>query len=268
MGGRTLSPRGSRFCEVSHTDVNWLKPTRHPVVTRYAGPDALLLIEWSAPWRLTLLFLISGAALGFMSVRRSPGAVLRQRTAYLLPPLFVAVIVVIPPQAYLRAVELFGYSHGYLAFWREFLAFDHRLCAGADCSVLPDLQHMWFVAYLWIYTVILAAILAVVPRVLPWLRARIAPVLTGWRDPEAARAIEAVAREQGAPVIQMSPDALGARAVGLRGAHQRQNAAVALGVLQALDAGGVTVGPAAIDAALATTDWAGRPGSPTPLRRT
>lgn len=55
----------------------------------------------------------------------------------LLPPLFVAVIVVIPPQAYLRAVELFGYSHGYLAFWREFLAFDHRLCAGADCSVLP-----------------------------------------------------------------------------------------------------------------------------------
>ena len=80
---------------------------------------------------------------------------LRQRTAYLLPPLFVAVIVVIPPQAYLRAVELFGYSHGYLAFWREFLAFDHRLCAGADCSVLPDLQHMWFVAYLWIYTLIL-----------------------------------------------------------------------------------------------------------------
>ena len=144
-------------------------------------PATLLLIEWSAPWRLMLLFLISGAALGFMSVGRTPGAVLRQRTGYLLPPLFVAVIVVIPPQAYLRAVELFGYSHGYLAFWREFLAFDRRLCAGADCSVLPDLQHMWFVAYLWIYTVILVVMLTVIPHALPWLRARIAPLLTGWR---------------------------------------------------------------------------------------
>ena len=41
-------------------------------------PATLLLIEWSAPWRLMLLFLISAVALGFMSVRRSPGAVVRQ----------------------------------------------------------------------------------------------------------------------------------------------------------------------------------------------
>lgn len=144
-------------------------------------PATLLLIEWSAPWRLMLLFLISGAALGFMSARRSPGTVLRQRSVYLLPPLFVAIIVVIPPQAYLRAVELFGYSRGYLTFWREYLGFDHRLCAGADCSVLPDMQHMWFVAYLWIYTVVLVAVLAVAPGLLPWLQARLAPLLTGWR---------------------------------------------------------------------------------------
>ena len=136
-------------------------------------PATLLLVEWSAPWRLMLLFLISGAALGFMSVRRSPGTVLQQRTVYLLPPLFVAVIVVIPPQAYLRAVELFGYSRGYLTFWREYLVFDHRLCVGVDCSVRPDMQHMWFVAYLWIYTVVLVVVLAAAPRLLPWLRARL-----------------------------------------------------------------------------------------------
>src|SRR6478735_4812375 len=144
-------------------------------------PATLLLIEWSAPWRLMLLFLISGAALGFMSVRRSPAAMMRQRTVYLLPPLFVAVIVVIPPQAYLRAVELFGYSGGYLTFWHEYLAFDHRLCAGTDCSVLPDMQHMWFVAYLWIYTVILIALLAVAPRARPWLDRRIARIMKGRR---------------------------------------------------------------------------------------
>src|SRR5689334_22687486 len=144
-------------------------------------PATLLLIEWSAPWRLMLLFLISGAALRFMSGRRSPGTVLWQRTVYLLPPLFVAVVVVIPPQAYLRAVEMFGDSQGYLTFWREYLAFDHRLCAGRDCSVLPDMQHMWFVAYLWIYTLVLVAVLALAPRLLPWLQARLAPILRGWR---------------------------------------------------------------------------------------
>jgi peptidoglycan/LPS O-acetylase OafA/YrhL len=144
-------------------------------------PATLLLIEWSGPWRLMLLFLISGAALRFMSVRQSAGTVLRRRTAYLLPPLIVAVVVVVPPQAYLRAVELFGYSRGFLTFWREYLAFDHRLCAGHDCSVLPDMQHMWFVAYLWIYTVVLVAVLTVAPRFLPWLQARMAPMLTGWR---------------------------------------------------------------------------------------
>jgi glucans biosynthesis protein C len=79
-------------------------------------PATLLLLEWSGPWRLMLLFLISGAALGFMNGRHAPATILRRRTSYLLPPLIVAVIVVVPPQAYLRAVELFGYDRGYLTF--------------------------------------------------------------------------------------------------------------------------------------------------------
>ena len=144
-------------------------------------PATLLLVEWSGPWRLMLLFLISGAALGFMNARQSATTLLRRRTAFLLPPLLVAVVVIVPPQAYLRAVELFGYDRGYLTFWRQYLIFDHRLCVGPDCSVLPDLQHMWFVAYLWVYTIILVALLTVAPRVLPWLRAGIAPSLQGWR---------------------------------------------------------------------------------------
>jgi glucan biosynthesis protein C len=144
-------------------------------------PATLVLIEWSAPWRLLLLFMISGAALRFMLVRSTPAMVLHRRTVFLLPPLLVAIVVVIPPQAYLRAVERFGYDRGFLTFWGQYLTFDHRLCVGGDCSVLPDMQHMWFVAYLWIYTMIVVAVLTVAPRLLPWLQARIAPLLTGWR---------------------------------------------------------------------------------------
>src|SRR6201985_503959 len=71
-------------------------------------PATLLLVEWSGPWRLMLLFLISGAALGFMLVRTMPATVVLRRTIFLLPPLLVAIVVIIPPQAYLRSVELFG----------------------------------------------------------------------------------------------------------------------------------------------------------------
>src|SRR4051812_18722818 len=84
------------------------------------------------------------------------------------------------------------------------------------------------------------------------------PVVIGEIDPVASRAIEDVARLQGARIVHMTSDRVAGRAIGLRGAHQRANAAVALGVRETLDAGGTAVPPAAIDAGLAFAGWPGR----------
>ena len=48
------------------------------------------LLTLTGPWRLTLLFLVSGAAMSFLTARRTPGEVLKARFERLGPPLFRA----------------------------------------------------------------------------------------------------------------------------------------------------------------------------------
>jgi dihydrofolate synthase/folylpolyglutamate synthase len=84
------------------------------------------------------------------------------------------------------------------------------------------------------------------------------PVVVGDLPDEAFAVIDKTARERGAELIRASPRTLGAMTVGLEGVHQRANAAVAAGVLQALDAHGIAVPPDAIARGLAHPHWPGR----------
>src|SRR6185436_11923493 len=76
------------------------------------------LMMLSSPWRLALLFLISGAATSMMLRPRGAGApqrrpFLRERAWRLLPPLAFAMLVVVPPQAYLEVVSKVAYTGSY-----------------------------------------------------------------------------------------------------------------------------------------------------------
>jgi dihydrofolate synthase/folylpolyglutamate synthase len=84
------------------------------------------------------------------------------------------------------------------------------------------------------------------------------PVVVGEMASEALSAIEEVARGQAAPLLRTSASDVDGFAVGLPGRHQRGNAAVALKVLEVLEAGGTRVGRAAAIEALAHANWAGR----------
>jgi dihydrofolate synthase/folylpolyglutamate synthase len=84
------------------------------------------------------------------------------------------------------------------------------------------------------------------------------PVVTGPLDPEAAAVVERIARERGAELVRASPSDVAGRAIGLRGAHQAANAAVAVRLLETLDARGIPVSTDAIGAGLANPGWPGR----------
>jgi dihydrofolate synthase/folylpolyglutamate synthase len=84
------------------------------------------------------------------------------------------------------------------------------------------------------------------------------PVVLGALEPEAAAAIEQVAAERGAEVIRATPADASGLALGLAGAHQRTNAAVAVRLLTLLDARGIPVPPEAIADGLARPQWPGR----------
>ncbi len=117
-------------------------------------------LEALNPWRLLLLFMISGVATRFMARRLNPARLLADRSVRLLPPLVFGMLVVVPPQSYVQAVEQYGYADGFLPFYLyHYLPGRPPLCNALGCLALPTWNHLWFVLYLWTYTVVLAVLL-------------------------------------------------------------------------------------------------------------
>ncbi len=149
---------------VIHTDYNF---------TWLIAPMALL-----TPWRLPLLFAVSGFASWHLFARsRDAGAFLRARNLRLLVPLAFGMAVLIPIEMWVRVVAA-GYPHGYLQFWTS----DYWRIGDYWGRSFPSWEHLWFVVYLWAYTAVLALILWRGRRHYDVLVARFVPWLTqGWR---------------------------------------------------------------------------------------
>ena len=112
------------------------------------------------PWRLALLFLVSGYASRALLVRTPTlGAFTRNRSARLLVPLVFGMAVVVPPQPWAELASKFGYAESFATFWAR----DYFVFASIHGVPLPAWNHLWFVAYLWVYTMMLAALLAALP---------------------------------------------------------------------------------------------------------
>ncbi|HET7203828.1 MAG TPA: acyltransferase family protein [Steroidobacteraceae bacterium] len=129
--------------------VTWDWHVKSPAASPALEPFMLL----TGPWRLALLFLVSGVASAYLLEKRST-RFLAERSRRLLVPLLFGMAVIVAPQAYYEVVEKLpgGYHDGFLAFYGRYLAADGSFCRGDDCLVLPTWNHLWFLAYLWVYT--------------------------------------------------------------------------------------------------------------------
>ena len=96
--------------------VSWDWHVKSPELVTALEPLMIL----SAPWRLALLFLVSGVATAHLRAKL-PSGFLRQRSWRLLLPLLFGMYVVVPPQAYFELVEKVpgGYHAGYLGFMAD-----------------------------------------------------------------------------------------------------------------------------------------------------
>ena len=113
--------------------------------------EPLMLL--SNPWRLTLLFVISGCATRFMLDKMSTGRFLGSRTVRLLVPLVFCMFVIVPPQTYMEIIEKLGFTGSYADFYGKYAT-----ASGGWGMVTPTWNHLWFVAYLFVYTLLIAAI--------------------------------------------------------------------------------------------------------------
>jgi acyltransferase-like protein len=152
---------------------NWHIKSGHPVTAL-----ELLMLALN-PWRLALLFLVSGVATRFMLRKSAGGALLRSRSSRLLIPLIFGMLVIVPPQAYIQIVEALGYSGGFVDFYlQHYFAFGKAFCPN-PCIILPTWNHLWFVAYLWVYTMALGLVVMAMPRSVGWIDRWLAPLLSG-----------------------------------------------------------------------------------------
>jgi peptidoglycan/LPS O-acetylase OafA/YrhL len=111
-------------------------------------------------WRMHLVFLISGLALGFLRRGQTPGRLLGQRTLRLLLPLAFGMAVVVPYQPYAQGVANGLVEPGFGDFLLRYYtggpwprgAFD-----GWHAGVTWN--HLWYLPYLWAYTALLVLLL-------------------------------------------------------------------------------------------------------------
>jgi hypothetical protein len=119
---------------------------------------ATVLMLLTNPWRLSLLFAVSGYASAALFARQEGGmgAFLMSRLARLGVPLLFGMAVLVTPQPWVWLVTHFGYSDDFGTFLlRDYYSF--RSISGV---IVPTWMHLWFVAYLLGYTLVLGALLS------------------------------------------------------------------------------------------------------------
>jgi len=125
-------------------------------------------------WRMDLIFLISGMAAAFLLRSDSPGRFFGKRTWRLLLPLVFGIAIVVPIQPYAQGVSnglvVPGFWH-FLADYYSGKQWPKDAFSGWEHGFTWN--HLWYLAYLWVYTGLLA--LLVVP-----LRSTIGQKLSSW----------------------------------------------------------------------------------------
>jgi peptidoglycan/LPS O-acetylase OafA/YrhL len=131
-------------------------------------------------WRMPLVFLISGLAVNFLLGEGHAPRIGYRRFAWLRIrrlgwPLVFGMLVVVPPQAYFEALRNGAADPGYLSFlWRYFSLQDWPEGAFAGSDIGITWNHLWYLPYLLLYTLVLAAILS-------WFHGVVARLRAGFR---------------------------------------------------------------------------------------
>ena len=132
--------------------VSWRYNLKSPRLQPQIEP----LMNALGAFRLALLFFISGVASRFLIAKLEPRRFALDRVRRLLPVILFGMFVVIPPQTYVELVSK-GVTHlDYLTFWfTQYLPANQTLVAPLH-KTMPTWDHLWFVVYLFCYTLLFA----------------------------------------------------------------------------------------------------------------
>ena len=125
------------------------------------------------PWRMSLLFFISAMALALAQQHTTKLTLLGLRSNRLLIPLLCGMFIVVVPQVYYEALSQQLIEPGFFSFWWQYINPNTELLREHHSPIgLLTWNHLWFLPYLWCYSVLL---LLIAPG-LNWLARRLQPV--------------------------------------------------------------------------------------------
>jgi len=118
------------------------------VKSQYAGSFSEPAMRLLNPWRLSLLFFISGIAIRFAIDKARLAPFAWKRFWRLFIPLTFGVWVIVAPQSWLELLTTGETTKGFFGFY-----IDYHI--GVFSIMTPTWNHLWYVAYILIYTFLL-----------------------------------------------------------------------------------------------------------------
>jgi glucans biosynthesis protein C len=150
---------------VYHTGMLYV-PWGFHVKSEYVTAALIPWMKLTEPWRMSLIFMISGAATALMLRKLAGWSFVRERARYLLLPLVCGIVLIVPPQSYFEVIQKHAYQGSYLDFLALYFTHYKGFCEKNACLILPTWNHLWFLPYLFLYSVILAVFVAYRPSAL------------------------------------------------------------------------------------------------------
>lgn len=122
--------------------------------------NAMLLLS---PWRMGLIWFISGAALSCLIQKSVIPSFLLSRTIKILLPLFIGVWLIVPIQLYAQMHQEVGLDLNYFQFYLAFTDLSNPLFSQYQSGIWPhvDVNHLWYLRSLWEFTLLLVLLLPI-----------------------------------------------------------------------------------------------------------
>ncbi len=159
-----------------HTGMLYVADWSFHVKSQYLSENLQTIMLLVNPWRMLILWMISGIAIRFILAKVSLGRFVVQRSYRLLLPLLFGILVIVPPQLYYEMNQNGDLAIGYWEFYRQFFDLDNPLFKNYSPGIWHhiDVNHLWYLRELWRFSLYLIFLLPVLNshqfgRAIDWL---------------------------------------------------------------------------------------------------
>jgi len=115
------------------------------------------LMLLTSPWRMGLLWLVSGIALAYMCGSYNVMKLAIKRTNQILLPLLIGVLFVVPVQLFAQMKQAGDMPLNFIDFVHAFFIQPKQYFVNYSSGIWPrfDVNHLWFLRSLWRFSIIL-----------------------------------------------------------------------------------------------------------------